>query len=149
MGRDALLVARPFSQGAVPTAGEAVSDTVNSLAIAPGIYDVEIQLGIPTGTPTGVTATIQEQGYLAGALTQTTVSNSFAALVDPRARTISTLTVTNRLFMRGVKVSKWNNGAKNVGVSLSIAGGTTPSIPKAQVTFWPDGRAPMYTSGAP
>ena len=150
MSRDQLLIARPWSQGVLPTGGEAVSDTVNSVCVPPGLYDVELQYGVPTGAPTGITATVQEQGYLLGATTQTTVSNSFAALIDARARTITgpggagPIASSGRVFLRGVRITKWNNGAKNAGVSLAVAGGTTPTVPQIQATFWPMGRAPQF-----
>jgi hypothetical protein len=119
---------------------------VNSVAVPPGLYDVEIQAGIPTGTPTGITATILEQGYLLGTSPQTTVVNTYTALVDARARTITgaPISTTTRVFLRGVRITKWNNGAKNAGVSLSIAGGTAPTVPQIQVTFHPMGRTAQF-----
>jgi hypothetical protein len=118
---------------------------MNTICVPPGLYDVELQYGVPTGAPTGIVATVLEQGYLLGTSgSQATVVNTYTALVDPRSRTVATPTTSGRVFMRGVRITKWNNGAKNAGVSLSLTGGTTPTVPSIQATFWPQGRAPQF-----
>jgi hypothetical protein len=145
MSRDALLIARPYSQGAVPSAGEAASDTVNSICVPPGLYDVELSTSAFGGgaAPTGCTITVKEQGYLLSDPSHTVVA--WGALVDARSRVIVFGTATKiRIFLRGVRITRWNDGLKNAGVDPSIQGGTTPTLGKCQVTFWPQGRAPGF-----
>jgi hypothetical protein len=127
----------------VATAGEASS--ANALTVPPGLYDVEVNWNTPTGTPTGFTATVQEQGYLLSDVTHTPVT--WQALDDPRAKTFTgaPLAGSGRAFMRGVRITRWYDGVNpNAGVGLTIAGGTTPTITQCQVTFWPIGRAPQF-----
>jgi hypothetical protein len=150
MSRDNLLVARPWSQGVMPNTGEAVADALNSVSVPPGLYDVEVQYGVPTGAATSITATILEQGVLLGTALTNPIVNTYTPLVDARARTIlgpggaGAIVSTGRVFLRGVRITKWNNGAKNAGVTLAVAGGTTPTIPQIQVTFHPMSRSAQF-----
>jgi hypothetical protein len=154
MSRDKLLIARSSSKNnGVANANEAAS--TNAIVVPPGLYDVEFTFGAVTGAPTSISVEVQESGYLPSDVTKT-LSAGFQSLVDQRIRTLAAPynTVSNRFFLRGVRMTLWNVpgpgqanagvAQPNAGIAVTLNGGTTPTVPKLQATFWPSGRAPQW-----